>query len=148
MIRGMLPAQRVVACLKFYAFCKRHRRRVCSLLRAKREPERTAVPAGHESPSGAFKPQTGLQSKCRVFSAARSQRFQRAGSMKKGLLAPSDPKAVGFHTKNPSRSAKGFFVFRRFQGPSAAAAAAPRRGAGALVSFVLEPVTLPPSPLP
>ena len=34
-------------------------------------------------------------------------------------------------------------MLRRFQGPSAAAAAAPRRGAGALVSFVLEPVTLP-----
>ena len=67
---------------------------------------------------------------------------------RKGLLAPSNPKAVGLHTKNPSRFAKGFFVFRRFQGPSAAAAAAPRRGAGALVSFVLEPVTLPPSPLP
>ena len=65
-----------------------------------------------------------------------------------GLHAPSNPKEDGLHTKNPSRSAKGFFVFRRFQGPSAAAAAAPRRGAGALVSFVLEPVTLPPSPLP
>ena len=49
-------------------------------MRAKREPERTAVPGGHESPSGAFKPQTGLRSKCRVFSAARSQRFRRAGS--------------------------------------------------------------------
>ena len=47
-----------------------------------------------------------------------------------GLLAPSNPKAVGLHTKNPSRSAKGFFVLRRFQGPSAATAAAPRRGAG------------------
>ena len=46
----------------------------------KREPERTAVPAGHESPSGAFKPQTGLRSKCRVFSAARSQRFRRAAA--------------------------------------------------------------------
>ncbi|PDX61949.1 hypothetical protein CGS49_03555 [Faecalibacterium langellae] len=46
----------------------------------KREPERTAVPAGHESPSGAFKPQTGLRSKCRVFSAARSQRFRCAAS--------------------------------------------------------------------
>ncbi|MBD9259156.1 MAG: hypothetical protein EGR99_11525 [Faecalibacterium sp.] len=57
----------------------------------KREPERTAVPAGHESPSGAFKPQTGLRSKCCVFSTARSQRFQRAGSMKKGLLAPFRP---------------------------------------------------------
>ena len=79
MIRGMLPAQRVVACLKFHAFCKMHRRRVCSLLRAKREPERTAVPAGHESPSGAFKPQTGLRSKCRVFSAARSLLLSRRG---------------------------------------------------------------------
>ena len=54
-------------------------RRVRSLLRAKREPERTAVPAGHESPSGAFKPQTGLQSKCRVFSAARSPLLSRRG---------------------------------------------------------------------
>ena len=53
---------------------------VCSLLPHKREPERTAVPAGHESPSGAFKPQTGLRSKCRVFSAARSQRFRCAAS--------------------------------------------------------------------
>ena len=111
----MLPAQSVVACLRFHAFCKMHRRRGGSLLRAKREPERTAVPAGHESPSGAFKPQTGLQSKCRVFSAARSQRFQRAGSMKKGLLAPSDPKAVGLHTKNPSRSAKGFLCSADFE---------------------------------
>ena len=89
----MLPAQSVVACLRFHAFCKMHRRRGCSLLRAKREPERTAVPAGHESPSGAFKPQTGLRSKCCVFSTARSQRFQRAGSMKKGLLAPFRPQS-------------------------------------------------------
>ena len=77
--RKMLPAQSVVACLKFCAFCKRHCRRICSLLRAKRVPERTAVPAGHESPSGAFKPQTGLQSKCRVFSAARSPLLSRRG---------------------------------------------------------------------
>ena len=118
MIRGMLPAQRVVACLKFDAFCKMHRRRVCSLLRAKREPEN--APATFE---------------------AREARTR-------GCTPSSNPKEDGLHTKNPSRSAKGFFVFRRFQGPSAAAAAAPRRGAGALVSFVLEPVTLPPSPLP
>ena len=57
----------------------KHCRRVRSLLRAKREPERTAVPAGHESPSGAFKPQTGLRSKCRVFSAARSLLLSRRG---------------------------------------------------------------------
>lgn len=49
------------------------------IYRAKREPERTAVPAGHESPSGAFKPQTGLRSKCRVFSAARSSLLSRRG---------------------------------------------------------------------
>ena len=90
---------------------------VCSLLPHKREPERTAVPGGHESPSGAFKPQTGLRSKCRVFSAARSQRFRcatagrglfsfgtkrepekcqrfrRAGSTNQGLLALDNPKA-------------------------------------------------------
>ena len=95
----------------------------------KRVPERTAVPVGHESPGGAFKPQTGLRSKCCVFSTARSQRFQRAGSMKKGLLALDNPKVERLHTKNPSRCARGFFVFRRLIGPSAAAAAAPRRGA-------------------
>ena len=38
------------------------------------------MPAGHESPSGAFKPQTGLRSKCRVFSAARARRFRCACS--------------------------------------------------------------------
>ena len=65
----------------------------CSLLPHKREPERTAVPGGHESPSGAFKPQTGLRSKCRVFSAARSQRFRRAGPTNQGLLALDNPKA-------------------------------------------------------
>ena len=69
--------------------------------------------------------------------------FRGAGGTNQGLLAPNNPKEDGLHTKNPSRFAKGFFVLRRFQGPSAAAAAAPRRGAGALVSFVLEPVTLP-----
>ena len=44
-----------------------------------------------------------------------NQRFQRAGSMKKGLLALNNPKAVRLHTKNSSRCAKGFFVFRRFR---------------------------------
>ena len=39
----------------------------------------------------------------------------------RGCTPLSDPKAVGLHTKNPSRSAKGFFVLRRFQGPSVAA---------------------------
>ena len=113
--KKLLLVQRAVAWDRLKGFYKILLRRVCSLLRAKREPERTAVPAGHESPSGAFKPQTGLRSKCCVFSTARSQRFQRAGSMKKGLLALNNPKAVRLHTKNSSRCAKGFFVFRRFR---------------------------------
>ena len=118
----------------------------------KREPERTAVPGRHESPSGAFKPQTGLRSKCRVFSAARArrfrcaaagrglfsfdtkrepekcQRFRRAGPTRKGLLAPFNPKEDGLHTKKLAASLNAFCV-PPFQGPSAAAAAAPRRGA-------------------
>ena len=93
----------------------------------KREPERTAVPGGHESPSGAFKPQTGLRSKCRVFSAARARRFRRAGPTRKG---PFNPKEDGLHTKKLAASLNAFCV-PPFQGPSAAAAAAPRRGAGA-----------------
>ncbi len=68
----MLPIQSVFEWNRFLDFYAILLHRISSLLRAKREPERTAVPAGHESPSGAFKPQTGLQSKCRVFSAARS----------------------------------------------------------------------------
>ena len=96
----------------------------------KREPERTAVPGGHESPSGAFKPQTGLRSKCRVFSAARARRFRRAGPTRKGLLAPFNPKEDGLHTKKLAASLNAFFALLRFEGPSAAAAAAPRRGAG------------------
>ena len=70
----------------------------------KREPERTAVPGGHESPSGAFKPQTGLRSKCRVFSAARARRFRRAGPTRKRLLAPFNPKEDGLHTKKLAAS--------------------------------------------
>ena len=113
----------------------------------KREPERTAVPGSHESPSGAFKPQTGLRSKCRVFSAARArrfrcaaagrglfsfdtkrepekcQRFRRAGPTRKGLLAPFNPKEDGLHTKKLAASLNAFCV-PPFQGPSAAAAAA------------------------
>ena len=75
--------------------------RRCSLLTDKREPERTAVPAGHESPSGAFKPQTGLRSKCRVFSAARSQRFRCAGP--DGLRHPASASCLGRHSHPAGR---------------------------------------------
>ena len=56
---------------------------------------------GHESPSGAFKPQTGLRSKCRVFSAARSQRFRRAGS--DGLRPPTSASCLGRHSHPAGR---------------------------------------------
>ena len=44
------------------------------------------MPAGHESPSGAFKLQTGLQSKCCVFSAARSPLLSRRGRRRVAAL--------------------------------------------------------------
>ena len=59
------------------------------------------MPGGHESPSGAFKPQTGLQSKCRVFSAARSQRFRRAGP--DGLRCPASASCLGRHSHPAGR---------------------------------------------
>ena len=37
--------------------------------------------------------------------------------MKRGYSLLLDPKAVRLHTKNPSRFAKGFFVFRRLEAP-------------------------------
>ncbi len=59
------------------------------------------MPGGHESPSGAFKPQTGLRSKCCVFSAARSQRFRRAGS--DGLRPPTSASCLGRHSHPAGR---------------------------------------------
>jgi len=38
----MIHAQSVVACLRFHAFCKMHRRRVCSLLVAKENQKTTS----------------------------------------------------------------------------------------------------------
>ena len=93
-----------------YGFYKMHCRRIRSLLRAKREPERTAVPAGHESPSGAFKPQTGLRSKCRVFSAARARRFRRAGP--DGLRHPASASCLGRHSHPAGRCPNSSSLFR------------------------------------
>ncbi len=57
--------------------------------------------------------------------------FRGAGGTNYGLLAPNNPKAVGLHTKNPSRFARGFFVFRRFR------VACATRCADKLVHFLL-----------
>ena len=59
------------------------------------------MPGGHESPSGAFKPQTGLRSKCRVFSAARARRFRRAGP--DGLRHPASASCLGRHSHPAGR---------------------------------------------
>ena len=48
----------------------------------------------------------------------------------KGLLAPFRPQRGSRTGKMLAASLKAFFAFLRFEGPSAAAAAAPRRGAG------------------
>ena len=80
---------------------------------------------------------TGLRAFIKFFSAGDAPLGQRQGGVfrvpppclwtpptpqrERGCSPLSDPKAVGLHTKNPSRSAKGFFVLRRFQGPSVAA---------------------------
>ena len=50
--RAMLPIQSVFEWNRFLDFYAILLHRISSLLRAKREPERTAVPAGHESPVG------------------------------------------------------------------------------------------------
>ena len=57
-----------------------------------------------------------------MYSFARTKEYQKsaryfrgAGGTNQGLLALDNPKAEGLHTKNPSRYAKGFFVFRRFE---------------------------------
>ena len=83
---GRLAFLRIVSCAeririgdRLCGFYEVVLRRVCSLLRAKREPERTAVPVGNESPSGAFKAQTGLRSKCCVLSTARSPLLSKRG---------------------------------------------------------------------
>ena len=86
--KKLLLVQRAVAWDRLHSFYKNHRRRGRS--------------AGPEAGRGVSSPPSlPLDS---TLPATR-----------KGLLAPSDPKAVGLHTKNPSRFAKGFFVFRRFE---------------------------------
>ena len=57
-----------------------------------------------------------------MYSFARTKEYQKsaryfrgAGDTNQGLLALDNPKAERLHTKNPSRYAKGFFVFRRFE---------------------------------
>ena len=103
-------------CVLFFCFLSRQRSvktlrwarggcRGCSLLTPK-EKKSAAVPARLESPSGAFKSQTGLRSKCCAFSTARSQRFRRAGATKKGLR-DSSPRgasaAAAVSRHDPSR---------------------------------------------
>ena len=60
------------------------------------------------------------------------------------LLALNNPKEDGLHTKNPSRFAKGFFVFRRLEAPQSLRDSSLKEGAsGETASFVVCPETLP-----
>ena len=86
--KKLLLVQRAVAWDRLHSFYKNHRRRGRS--------------AGPEAGRGVSSPPSlPLDS---THPATR-----------KGLLAPSDPKAVGLHTKNPSRSAKGFLCSADFE---------------------------------
>ena len=57
-----------------------------------------------------------------MYSFARTKEYQKsaryfrgAGGTNQGLLALDNPKAERLHTKNLSRFARRFFVFRRFK---------------------------------
>ena len=113
--KKLLLVQRAVAWDRLKGFYKILLRRVCSLLRAKREPERTAVPAGHESPSGAFKPQTGLRGKVSATFEAReaagcgSLRLLRAldGTRILQAAAPTAPPCFGHWPRSSPLQTKG-----------------------------------------
>ena len=93
-----------------------------------------------------------------MYSFARTKEYQKsaryfrsAGGTNQGLLAPGNPKAVGLHTKNPSRFAKGFFVFRRLEAPQSLRDSSLKEGAsgktgkryGLPGNFAVMPRTLP-----
>ena len=85
--KKLLLVQRAVAWDRLHSFYKNHRRR--------------GRYAGPEAGRGVSSPPPYL------WTPPTPQR-------ERGCSPLSDPKAVGLHTKNPSRSAKGFFVFRQF----------------------------------
>ena len=90
---------------------------------------------------------TGLRAFIKFFSAGDAPLGQRQGGVfrvpppclwtpptpqrERGCTPLSDPKAVGLHTKNPSRSAKGIFCVAPISRPLSRYATAPRRGASA-----------------
>ena len=85
--KKLLLVQRAVAWDRLHSFYKNHRRRGRS--------------AGPEAGRGVSSPP--------------SLPLDSTPQRERGCSPLSDPKAVGLHTKNPSRFAKGFFVFRRFE---------------------------------
>ena len=120
--KKLLLVQRAVAWDRLHSFYKNHRRRGRS--------------AGPEAGRGVSSPPSlPLDS---THPATR-----------KGLLAPSNPKAVGLHTKNPSRFAKGFFVFRRLEAPQSLRDSSPsgskrtRKLCGLPGNFAVMPRALP-----
>ena len=89
----MLPAQSVVACLRFHAFCKMHRRRGCSLLVAKENQKGRRCPQGMKAPVGLLSRRPVCKANAACSARQGLRYFQRAGSMKKGLLAPFRPQS-------------------------------------------------------
>ena len=88
-LSSLLPAQRVFVWGGLHAFCKMHRRRGCSLLRAKREPEKHPL-------------------------LSRRGRHGGAGGTNSRATRPNNPKEDGPY-KNPSRFAEDFLCSADFE---------------------------------
>ena len=155
MIRGMLPAQSVVACLKFDAFCKMHRRRVCSLFAStKREQKAPATFEAREAAGcGSLRLLCALDG-TRILQAAAPTappcfgHWPRSSPLQtRGYTPLVTPKKMGSIQKIQAAPLKDFLCSADFKAPQPLLRQLPA-GAGALVSFVLEPVTLPSSSLP
>ena len=67
--------------------------------------------------------------------AQGTKRMLGAATRRQGLLAPFRPQRRSRSGKMLAASLKAFFALLRFESPSAAAAAAPRRGAGGALSI-------------
>ena len=86
-----------------------------SFARTKEYQKGRRCPQGMKAPVGLLSRRPVCKANAACLARQGLRYFRSAGGTNQGLLAPGNPKAVGLHTKNPSRCARGFFVFRRFE---------------------------------
>ena len=94
-----------------------------SFARTKEYQKGRRCPQGMKAPVGLLSRRPVCKANAACLARQGLRYFRSAGGTNQGLLAPGNPKAVGLHTKNPSRCARGFFVFRRFEVACATATA-------------------------